>query len=182
MTKGDSVSCPFRFQGQYEDYETGLYYNRFRYYLPEEGIYLSKDPIGFNSGILNLYSYVSDPLNSIDPLGLAKMSCGDPQKLKQLGLEGVQLRGASFNAGKKRLEAAGFKLHETTETGRITFVHPQTGAQVHYDGTSGSLAGNQDPHWHIQDRGGQKYGETGLPADQDKTGGHIFSNEGNSQF
>ena len=36
---------PFRFQGQYEDEETGLYYNRFRYYSPEEGCYTQQDPI-----------------------------------------------------------------------------------------------------------------------------------------
>jgi RHS repeat-associated protein len=36
------TECPFRYQGQYEDAETGLYYNRFRYYSPEEGMYLSR--------------------------------------------------------------------------------------------------------------------------------------------
>jgi len=30
--KGQAQDCPFRYQGQYEDVETGLYYNRFRYY------------------------------------------------------------------------------------------------------------------------------------------------------
>ena len=38
--------CPFRYQGQYEDSETGLYYNRFRYYDPSTGAYISQDPIG----------------------------------------------------------------------------------------------------------------------------------------
>lgn len=36
---GEKNLIPFRFQGQYEDEETGLYYNRFRYYSPEEGCY-----------------------------------------------------------------------------------------------------------------------------------------------
>ena len=36
---GDKNFIPFRFQGRYEDGETGLYYNRFRYYSPEEGCY-----------------------------------------------------------------------------------------------------------------------------------------------
>ncbi|MDY3913829.1 MAG: RHS repeat-associated core domain-containing protein [Phocaeicola sp.] len=31
---------PFRYQGQYEDEETGLYYNRFRYYSPDTGTYI----------------------------------------------------------------------------------------------------------------------------------------------
>lgn len=43
MEKGAVGSCPFRYQGQYEDVETGLYYNRFRYYAAEEGRYVSRD-------------------------------------------------------------------------------------------------------------------------------------------
>lgn len=60
---------PFRFQGQYEDEETGLYYNRFRYYAPEEGIYLSQDPIGLLGGE-KMYSYVMDSNLWVDVFGL----------------------------------------------------------------------------------------------------------------
>jgi RHS repeat-associated protein len=68
--KGESKTmCPFRYQGQYEDAETGLYYNRFRYYSPEEGMYLSQYPIGLNGGI-HLYSYVYDTNGWVDELGL----------------------------------------------------------------------------------------------------------------
>jgi RHS repeat-associated protein len=67
---GYKTDCPFRYQGQYEDAETGLYYNRFRYYSPEEGGYLSQDPIGLMSDEFNLYSYVRDLNNWIDPFGL----------------------------------------------------------------------------------------------------------------
>ncbi len=68
-------ACPFRYPGQYEDEETGLYYNRFRYYDPEGGEYLSKDPISLHGGF-NLYSYTLDPLFWIDPEGLAKKKGG----------------------------------------------------------------------------------------------------------
>ena len=69
---GRSLSdCPFRYQGQYEDEETGLYYNRFRYYSPDEGRYISQDPIGLIGGIA-LYGYVHDSNSWIDPLGLSK--------------------------------------------------------------------------------------------------------------
>jgi RHS repeat-associated protein len=69
--KGESKTmCPFRYQGQYEDAETGLYYNRFRYYSPEEGMYLSQDPIGLNGGI-TLYNYVHDPNSWIDTYGFS---------------------------------------------------------------------------------------------------------------
>jgi RHS repeat-associated protein len=68
---GRSLSdCPFRYQGQYEDEETGLYYNRFRYYDPSIGSYISQDPIGMLGDDLNLYSYVCDSNDGIDPLGL----------------------------------------------------------------------------------------------------------------
>ena len=68
---GSSLSdCPFRYQGQYFDDETGLAYNRFRYYSPDEGIYLSQDPIGLEGNKTLLYSYVDNPTISVDSLGL----------------------------------------------------------------------------------------------------------------
>ena len=66
------VSIPFLFQGQYYDYETGLAYNRFRYYDPELGRYISQDPLHFDSGSIALYSYVENPNQWVDILGLEK--------------------------------------------------------------------------------------------------------------
>ena len=66
---GKTTDCPFRYQGQYEDEETGLYYNRFRYYNAEEGIYVCKDPTGLDSGMA-FYRYVKDVNYWIDPFGL----------------------------------------------------------------------------------------------------------------
>ncbi|MGY3187374.1 RHS repeat domain-containing protein [Lysinibacillus sp. TE18511] len=66
---GERDFIPFRYQGQYEDMEIGLYYNRFRYYSPSEGMYIQSDPIGLNGGI-RLYSYVRDTNVYIDILGL----------------------------------------------------------------------------------------------------------------
>jgi RHS repeat-associated protein len=66
-----SVSHPLRFVGQHYDSETGLHYNRFRYYAPALGRYLSRDPLSFIAGT-NFYSYSgNDPVNYADPLGLA---------------------------------------------------------------------------------------------------------------
>jgi RHS repeat-associated protein len=68
---GRSLSdCPFRYQGQYEDSETGLYYNRFRYYDPNIGSYISQDPIGLAGNNPTLYGYVKDPNTWTDVLGL----------------------------------------------------------------------------------------------------------------
>jgi RHS repeat-associated protein len=58
-----------RFPGQYEDRETGLYYNFHRYYDPDLGRYLTQDPIGVIGG-LALYQYTKNPVNWTDPLGL----------------------------------------------------------------------------------------------------------------
>ena len=55
---GEKTFIPFRFQGQYEDEEIGLYYNRFRYYDPETGQYTQQDPIGLAGGNPTLYGYV----------------------------------------------------------------------------------------------------------------------------
>jgi RHS repeat-associated protein len=54
---------------QQYDKETGLCYNRHRYYDPQQGRYISQDPIGLEDG-WNLYSYTSNPVMIIDPLGL----------------------------------------------------------------------------------------------------------------
>ncbi|EMM4086390.1 RHS domain-containing protein, partial [Shigella flexneri] len=59
--QGGAVWQPLRFQGQYADEESGLHYNRYRYYNPLAGRYISQDPISIRGG-LNTYSYVHDPL------------------------------------------------------------------------------------------------------------------------
>ncbi|MEQ9411347.1 MAG: DUF6531 domain-containing protein [Fuerstiella sp.] len=66
---GERNACPFRWLGQYEDEETGLYYNRHRYYDPDSGVYISQDPVRLTGGA-NLYGYVSDPCLEVDPFGL----------------------------------------------------------------------------------------------------------------
>lgn len=84
----DEILCNFRFVGQYADEESGLYYNRFRYYSPETGQYVSSDPIGLLGGF-NPYEYVFDPTGWIDPLGLSEN-------------EGMSFK-AAFRAAKRQL-------------------------------------------------------------------------------
>lgn len=67
---GNLCDCPWRFQGQYEDEETGLYYNRFRYYDSSIGSYISQDSIRLHSRELNLYAYVHDVNRWVDIFGL----------------------------------------------------------------------------------------------------------------
>ncbi|MFD6259497.1 DUF6531 domain-containing protein [Micromonospora chalcea] len=65
----DRTATPLAFPGQYVDAETGLHYNRFRYYDPATGRYVSPDPLGLTGGP-NPTAYVADPLTVADPLGL----------------------------------------------------------------------------------------------------------------
>lgn len=67
----EEVENNLRFQGQYFDEETGLHYNRFRYYHPGTGQFINQDPIGLLGG-LNNYQYAPNPVQWIDPLGLCK--------------------------------------------------------------------------------------------------------------
>jgi len=72
LSEQEGIPNPFKYVGQFGvmDEENGLLYMRARYYDPEAGRFISKDPIGFTGG-LNLYSYVrNEPIGTIDPSGL----------------------------------------------------------------------------------------------------------------
>jgi RHS repeat-associated protein len=86
---------PLRLQGQYFDAATGLYYNRYRYFDPESGRFISPDPIWLFGGE-NFYEYAPNPFSWIDPLGL---------KLK------------NKIAGEKRQKAAVKKIESTLPAG-----------------------------------------------------------------
>ena len=76
------------YQGQYLDTETELVYNRFRYYDPNTGAYISQDSIGLAGGNPTLYGYVFDSNIEIDVFGLnKKYSCvnkSNPKKFQRL--------------------------------------------------------------------------------------------------
>jgi RHS repeat-associated protein len=64
-------------QGQYDDGNTGLYYNTFRYYDADAGRFSSEDPISLKGGV-NLYQYAPNPVRWADPLGLETYKCTKP--------------------------------------------------------------------------------------------------------
>ena len=70
VAKGNKVDYNIRFPGHYFDTSTRLHYNRYRSYSPELGRYLQSDPKGQSGGI-NLYAYVANPLVVADVLGLS---------------------------------------------------------------------------------------------------------------
>ncbi|WP_434212139.1 RHS repeat-associated core domain-containing protein [[Pseudomonas] boreopolis] len=85
-----TVRNPLRFQGQYHDAETDLHYNRYRYYDPGLGQYLSIDPTTLGGGS-NFYAYVRNPLGWIDPLGLMPWAVdGVTARIRIIGPDGVE--------------------------------------------------------------------------------------------
>ncbi len=84
------ISNNIRFQGQYFDEETGLHYNRYRYYSPYVGRFISKDPIGLLGGY-NRYQYDPSAVGWIDPLGLAKKEICKASDVSWKGFSAGQL-------------------------------------------------------------------------------------------
>ena len=85
---GDSSFIPFLYQGQYYDEEIGLAYNRFRYYSPESGTYISQDPIGLAGNNPNFYGYTFDSNTEVDVWGLSCLRAkydSDVKQLKEIG-------------------------------------------------------------------------------------------------
>ncbi|WP_437619298.1 RHS repeat-associated core domain-containing protein [Sorangium sp. So ce1151] len=104
------TTTPFRFPGQYEDAETGLFYNRFRYYDPDVGRFVSSDPIGLLGGI-NFYRYARNPLRWLDPLGLA-----DPGLPELIAAFEKKYPGRPYSSGHLRKHSDGRELEIDFET------------------------------------------------------------------
>jgi len=75
---GEKQACPFRWPGQYEDEETGLYYNRFRYYDPESGEFVSQDPIGLAGGVPSTATF---QIRRLGQIRSALLRLADPRRL-----------------------------------------------------------------------------------------------------
>ncbi|HET6931062.1 MAG TPA: RHS repeat-associated core domain-containing protein, partial [Candidatus Acidoferrum sp.] len=86
-----SIVNNFRYTGREWDTETSLYYYRARYYDPQDGRFLSEDPIGFRGGI-DRYAYVHNRVtNRLDSFGLQECGpCMDPNGLQRLVIKILQ--------------------------------------------------------------------------------------------
>jgi RHS repeat-associated protein len=72
----------YQFTAREFDSNTGLQYDRARYYDPATGPWLSEDPLGFDAGDANLYRYVgNEPTDVTDPSGLAAPPPG-PERIR----------------------------------------------------------------------------------------------------
>ena len=115
---------PIKFQGQSLDTETGLHYNRFRYYDSDVGMFISRDPIELLGGF-NVFAYAPNPIGWIDPWGL---SCTQPRDSKGKFLspkEGDLQPGKDFEkliadklSKNKKVELLGTQISVRTGTGR----------------------------------------------------------------
>ena len=117
----ENFRCPFKYQGQYYDPEIELCYNRFRYYHPETGRYISQDPIELLGGF-NVFAYVSDSNAWVDVLGL---DAEDPFALKH-------------KEHLRQQEEYGKGGNKTLENGRIRYYSEISPAK-----TEGEMAGRR---------------------------------------
>ncbi|ARU55414.1 hypothetical protein OLMES_1336 [Oleiphilus messinensis] len=114
----EEIENNLRFQGQYFDGETGLHYNRFRYYDPKSARFISIDPLGIMGGHNN-YEYATNPIMWIDPYGLVA-DCEDKIRRRanresQTIVNGKEIRGFR-NAGEV-LERSGYLKNQLAKLG-----------------------------------------------------------------
>uniref|UniRef100_UPI003BA2F89F RHS repeat-associated core domain-containing protein n=1 Tax=Pseudomonas yamanorum TaxID=515393 RepID=UPI003BA2F89F len=124
------LTNPLRFQGQYFDQESGLHYNRHRYYNPDIGRYLTPDPVKLAGG-LNGYQYVPNPTGWVDPLGL---SANCPPGGRNNPSCGVPIEPAPPEVSRKgafRQAKRDAKIPMSQEPDMIT--NPRTGAVKQYE-------------------------------------------------
>ncbi len=86
-----NIYQPIRFPGQNFDFVIKLLYNRERFYDPQIAAYVNHDPIGFEGG-LNVYRYVKNPLQMIDPLGLQWADADMRDKSREIKADGTGVR------------------------------------------------------------------------------------------
>ncbi len=139
--KKGEVDCPVRFQGQWRDEESGLHYNWFRYYDPQTGRYICKDPIGLRGGD-NLYLYTKNPIHWVDPFGLNAEDPKPADYRSPLTVEPGTTRRVEVQKISERTGQPYTHVAHYDEQGRMT-------GQTHYGDHGRKDHGN--PHHHRRD-------------------------------
>ena len=85
-----------------EDAETGLYYNRHRYYDPDTARFIKQGSVGLEGG-WNLYQFAPNPVSWVDPLGLTR--CRSAAATLR------RLKGVSISQIEKELTKSGLNAH-----------------------------------------------------------------------
>ncbi|GAB4319013.1 MAG: hypothetical protein Kow0074_08560 [Candidatus Zixiibacteriota bacterium] len=141
---GSRIDLSLRFPGHYYDAETGLHYNRWRYYDPALGRFIQSDPLGLIAGT-NLYAYSSSPLTEVDLTGLMCEKAAKANKAaggrRPTGPD-VETPGAPKKPNKmtpEEVKASGIKsddidgIEEMARQKRPLAKHPE--GNTHPDGT-----------------------------------------------
>ena len=127
--KGIRDFIPFRQLGQYEDDETRLYYNRFRYYDPRIGNYISQDPIRLAGNNPTLYGYVGDLNKWADLFGLYDtVIFSKDEVIKQVTIKMQGSRDWDFREANKKSKILGKRGKATINAhrevyGEVTWHH-----------------------------------------------------------
>jgi RHS repeat-associated protein len=111
----NNIDQPIRMQGQQIDRESGLFYNRHRYYDPQMGRYITQDPIGLAGGVNN-YCYPNNPMQMVDPLGLE----GETGLGAMNGrVDAAQAGGTGVRLGGAKVQLAGAEIKASAGDGKI---------------------------------------------------------------
>ncbi|EBA4497529.1 type IV secretion protein Rhs [Salmonella enterica] len=166
-----------RLPGQQYDEESGLYYNRHRYYNPGQGRYITQDPIGLEGG-LNPYTYPLNPVQLSDPLGLIVVFTGDEKIQKELKSAYETIKTSRY--GKVMIDT----LEKSQKTYTITKGDDN---DAWYDHENNHNTIYVDPDYHpdvsvdlaCNNNGKEKASTVALLAHEI---GHAYWNNGNEDF
>jgi RHS repeat-associated protein len=172
QNQAQAFALNLRLPGQYADTETGLHYNRQRYYDPDLGQYISPDPLGNPDGP-NAYAYAAhNPLRYVDPDGLTLFAfdgtdnSNEESELKKLG-------GSITNVERFRLAYDG-KTRYVGGVGAIHFEKPDAVDRVgnrylNIAATASLLFGKKVP-----DRGGNFTGRERIKRMEDYFADEVY--------
>ena len=167
----ENFRCPFKYQGQYYDPEIELCYNRFRYYHPETGRYISEDPIGFLSGEPNFFAYVSDTNAWVDLLGLnTNPETAAEWEARLAKIAPNEKYVAASGKLKKVAEKNGWEKDNklTKKNNRTVYRDPEIGKIYAFD--------TQHGRFEVLDKNGNHIDEVDIDGKamgkKDKSGGH----------
>ena len=138
---------PYTFIGREFDAETGLHFYRFRYFSEVCGAFLTRDPLGSEVGNSTYLYCLSNPMQSLDPLGLESAS-------NQQGLQLVHVNwdcGSNFSG---YLNVVDGKIGNLTLSKEITGIYVIGGLDIGARVTSGADFNDCDCHCRNKGSGG----------------------------
>ncbi len=170
----------YAWTGRMLDVETGLQYNRARWYDPSTGRWQTQDPMGFEAGDSNLYRYVmNQSVNAVDPSGLDSFNIDggtltvDLAGSYKTGI-GLGVEYTKPNVKKGFLQVWQRMQFEVTGIYTCEKLNPQTGLPCTFEVFGAALPpgidldpGNEHGHKHIT---GNKFDSGNLQPDPPPTG------------